>query len=256
MAKQVCNNCGAEVGFIQQVKMTDGNYICRKCANITHPHFAPLNERTLTAFNEHLKQLEEGKILYEKLFIPRQKPANKAMKLYKVSSGIEVAEDIGLIAFSKKRGGFLMWGGTMYYMVFRLADLFRYDYSSERTTGSDGKVKITHFLNLAFWDTPGCNVFRLDTTSESSYRSTAKYFDRCFGLQRDLKNIGTNWKNQMADIKTAAKGIKTMLSGNANDDAKEEAAEQLSEATKRQLYGDRTEWIAKADAALKGTLGK
>ena len=253
MAKQVCNNCSAEVGFIQQIKMRDGNYVCRKCAKITHPLFEPVNIRTLPAFTEHLKQLEEGQVLYEKLFIPRKKPADKAMKLKKLGGGIEVAEDIGLMGMVKKRGGFLFWGGTNYYMVFRLADLFKYKYSADRTI-SDGKATVKHFIKLGFWETPGCDECRIELLSESAYLKAAKYFNACFGLKRDV-SINA-WKEQMADIKAAAKGIKTLLSGSADDGAKEEAAEQLSEAAKKQLYGDRTEWIAKADAAITKALGQ
>jgi len=128
-----------------------------------------------------------------------------------------VAEDIGLIAFVKKRGGFFIWGGANYYMVFRLADLFRYEYSSERATGSDGKTKVKHFINFAFGDTSGCDAFNVEVMSESSYISVARYFNKCFGLQCDVKSIVDTWQSHV----------------------------------ERELYGDRTEWIAKADAAIK-----
>ena len=255
MAKHACNICGAEVGFFQQIKMKDGNYVCRKCAAKTHPLFEPVNERTLEAFNEHLKQLEEGKILYEKLFLPRKKPADKSIKLKKIG-GLEVAKDIGLIAAVKKRGGFFIWGGTNYYMVFRMADLFRYEYAPETSYGRVGKKPVKHFINYAFWDTPGCDNFKVEVITESSFISAARYFNDCFGLQRDVKSFTDSWKNQIANLKAAAKGVKALFTGNTDDGDKEEVIEELSEAAKKELFGDRTEWIAKADAAIKEALGK
>ena len=251
MAKQVCENCSAEVGFFQQVKMKDGNFVCRKCAGKTHPLFEPVNQRTLSVFNEHRKQLEEGKLLYEKLFVPRKKPVDKSQKLKKFSGGIEAAKDIGLVAFVGKRGGFMFWGGTYYYMVFRMADLYKYDYSFETKTGSDGKSKVDHFMNFAFWEASGLNQFRVNVFSDVGFISAAGFFDECFGLKRDLKSMTSQWKGHLANVKGAVKGLKNMLSGDGN---KEEGVEQLSRAAFNELYGDRTEWIAKADAAIKSVM--
>ena len=244
MAKHVCNHCGAEVGLLQQIKMRDGNYICRKCAGKTHPLFVPANEKTFSMFQEHLKQLETGKVLYEKLFVPRKKSADKAMQLDRLSAGIEVAKDIGLLAVVRKRGGFFIWGGTPYYMVFRLGDLFRYEYSSERSKSADGKTQVKHYIQFAFWDTPGCDEFRVNITNERTYTLAAKYFNQCFGIQRDVRSVGDMFR-----------GVKTLMSKDADNKAKEGAVEELTQTAKIQLYGDRTEWIAKANAAIQSITG-
>ena len=256
MAKQVCESCKATVGLFQQIKMKDGNYICRKCMDKTHPYFAPAEERTFSMYQEHLKQLENGKLLYEKLFIPRKKPADKSMKLKKFGGGcIEVANDIGLIALVAKRGGFLFWGGENYYMVFRMGDLYKYDYSCTLTGGTDrqGKSNKRHFINLAFWDTDGCDECKVEMLHDSSVVEAVKYFDDCFGLKRDYKAMVSVWKNQIGDLKKAFQRVKTSFSGKV--DEVEDSARQLTQAERFQLYGDRTQWIAMADAAIKSVLG-
>ena len=256
MAKQVCESCKASVGLLQQIKMMDGKYICRKCADITHPYFAPASERTFSMYQEHLKQLEMGKLLYDKLFIPRKKPADKSMKLKKFGGGcIEVANDIGLMALVAKRGGFLFWGGENYYMVFRLGDLYKYDYSCMLTGGSDsrGKSNKKDFINLGFWDTTGCDEVKIEMPYDSSVVDAAKYFDQCFGLKRDYKAMFSVWKNQIGDLKKAFQKVKTSFSGKT--DESEDSAKHLTQAERFQRYGDRTEWLAKADAAIKSALG-
>lgn len=253
MAKHECNHCGTEVGLLQQIKMMDGNYLCRKCAAKTHPLFAPANTRTLAIYQGHLKQLEEGKILYEKLFLPRKKAADKSMRLTKLSGGMEVAKDIGLFAIVQKRGGFLFWGGTLYYMVFRLGDLHRYDYSSDQSLKSDGKKEVKHYIHLAFWNTAGVNECRVNISNEWNFTKSAKFFNECFGIQRNTK-AGTTLKGHIENVKMAAKSIKTLVSGDSDNESKENAVEELTQAAKNELYGDRTEWLAKADEAIKSVL--
>ena len=252
MAKQECKNCGAVVGLLQQIKLNDGNYICRKCASKVHPLFEPVNQRTFELYKEHLKQLEEGQLLYEKLFVPRKKHADKSKRLKKIG-GLEVAKDIGLIAAVKKRGGFLFWGGVNYYMVFRLADLFEYEYSKETSFDINNKKNEKHFVNYAFWDTPGCSDFRVEVIGETFFINAAKYFNECFGLKRDIV-VDDSWKKQIDNIKTAAKSIKSLFTGKT-EEAKTDEVVAMTEEQKKQLYGDRTEWIAKADIAIKEAKG-
>ena len=186
MTKHRCAICGAEVGLLQQIKLRDNHFVCGRCAARTHPLFTPVNVKTLLMFQEHLKQLEAGKVLYETLFVPRKRGADNSMKLKSLSAGMEVAEDIGLFSITRKRGGFLFWSGTPYYMVFCLADLFKYDYSSETKTGSDGKTEIKHYINFSFRNTPGLDAVKVNVVNERTYTLAAKYFNECFGIQIKL----------------------------------------------------------------------
>lgn len=251
MAKQPCKHCGVEVGLLKRTKLADGNYVCRKCEALTHPLFEPLGERTTTQLEEHLKQLERGKILYEKLFVPRQKTADKTKKLKKLWNGIFVAEDIGLIAFVSKRGQVLFWGGTPFYMVFRVADLYRYDYTSERHYAQSGKEQKKYYSQFAFWETAGCDKFRVPVLVESQSINIIRYFDRAFGLKRDFNHMVNSIKT---DLKSAAKNLTSIFTGKTDNQEQEIPANQLSPEAFLERYGDRTEWSAKADAALKEAL--
>ena len=72
-------------------------------------------ERTLTDYEAHQKQLENGKKLYEAYFANNK----KAEKL--AGNRVLADKETGLMCVSGKRGGFIIWGGTWYRMVFRLS---------------------------------------------------------------------------------------------------------------------------------------
>jgi hypothetical protein len=73
-----------------------------------------------------------------------------------------------------------------------------------------------------------------------------KYFNTLFGIQKTLRNIGNTWKQQMNAAKAVAGAVKAVKDGTLDEGRAEAAVEALDAAR----YGDRTEWIAKADAAL------
>jgi hypothetical protein len=250
MAKQICRKCGVEVGFLQQLKLNDGNFLCRKCAKLVHPLYGQVQQRSYEKFEQHPKQLEDGAFLWEKLFIPRLKPADKSIKLKNlIGKDTVVAKDLGLIAFKKKKGGIFIFGGTWYYMVFRLADLERYEYTKVAPLSLGKKEEAKHYIDFSFIETPGCDDFKVGIASVEGYKRIAKYLNECFGIQRDLKNIGATWKNQIRDVKAAAKGLKAAFAGDT-----EGGLTEVAKALRNQLEGDRTELAAKADAAIKATL--
>ena len=74
----------------------------------------------------------------------------------------------------------------------------------------------------------------------------AKYFDTQFGIQKTLRNIKNTWKHQMDAAKAIAGAIGAVKNGTMDETKTEETMDALNAAQ----YGDRTEWIAKADAAL------
>ena len=73
-----------------------------------------------------------------------------------------------------------------------------------------------------------------------------KYFNTQFGIQKTLRNIGNTWKQQINAAKAVAGAVKAVKDGTLDEDQAEATADALNAAQ----YGDRTEWIAKADAAL------
>ena len=73
-----------------------------------------------------------------------------------------------------------------------------------------------------------------------------KYFNTLFGIQKTLRNIGNTFKQQMNAAKAIAGAIGAVKDGTM-DETKAEATKEALDAAQ---YGDRTGWIAKADAAL------
>ena len=78
------------------------------------------------------------------------------------------------------------------------------------------------------------------------YEGMTKHFNKLFGIQKTLGNIKNTWKNQINAAKAVAGAIKAVNEGTVDD----AVAENTIDAIDTMQYGDRTEWIAKADAAL------
>ena len=87
---------------------------------------------------------------------------------------------------------------------------------------------------------------RIELGSQSDYASIEKYFNELFGIQKTLRNSIKNAKRQMSGIKAAVGAVKGAMDGTLD----EAQAAQAVEAMDASVYGDRTQWIAKADAAL------
>ena len=116
MAKKNCSICGAEIGLMKQVQLADREFICRDCVKKTSPFFVPL-ERTTYDYKEHMKQLENGKKLYDAYFA-----GNKAAEKF-LSKRVLVDKNTGLMCITEKRGRIVIWGGTPFYTVFRIDEL-------------------------------------------------------------------------------------------------------------------------------------
>ena len=130
--------------------------------------------------------------------------------------------------------------------VYRLADLYGYDYAYEKVKNSEGKEETKHYCILMFNNTPGMYEVRMEIRTSKEFDEMAKYFDTQFGIQKTLRNIKNTWKHQMDAAKAVAGAFKAAKDGTMD----ETKAEATMEALDAAQYGDRTEWIAKADAAL------
>ena len=80
-----------------------------------------------------------------------------------------------------------------------------------------------------------------------AFEKLQKYFDTLFGVQKTLGNAANTWKQQMTAIKDVASGLSAAMRG--QEDAGEKAAAAIN-SLDAAVYGDRTEWIRRADAAL------
>ena len=88
--------------------------------------------------------------------------------------------------------------------------------------------------------------FRLEIANSKSYEAMAKYLDTLFGIQKTLRNSMNNAKRQLDALKGAASIVKGAVNGTIDE---AQAADAVG-AVDAYFMGDRTEWIAKADAAL------
>ena len=98
---------------------------------------------------------------------------------------------------------------------------------------------------MTFNDTPGMYEVRLEVRARE-YEDMEKYFNTLFGIQKTLRNIGNTWKQQINAAKAVAGAVKAVKDGTLD----EAQAEATADALNTMQYGDRTEWIARADAAL------
>ena len=249
MAKHNCAICGAEVGMISEQKLADGNYIFRKvCSKKTFKIFDKV-EATLGDVTAHIEQIEKGTRIWNELLLPLKKAKDKDAKLKSFGVGstlLYVSPSTGLVALVETRYKFMVFGKSELACVYRLADLVEYDYEEEKVKNSDGKMETKEFCHMVFKGAVGLYSFRLEVANSKSYESMAKYLDTLFGIQKTLGNSFKNAKRQMDAIKSFAGAVKAAADGTLDE---AQAADTVG-ALDASIYGDRTEWIRKADEAL------
>lgn len=248
MAKHTCAICGAELNLISEQKLADGNFICRKvCSKKTLKCFDKV-EATLDSVSSHIEQVEFGTKAWNQIFVPLLKAKTKEEKLKRFGKNGElyVSPSTGLVAITENRYKIFIFGKSTLACVYRLADLYGYDYETEEVKNSEGKIETKHFCILLFHNTPGMYQVRMEIRNSREFEDMAKYFDTQFGIQKTIRNIKNTWKQQMNAFKAVADAVSAVKDGTM-DEAKAEATIETLDAAQ---YGDRTEWIAKADAAL------
>ena len=176
----------------------------------------------------------------------QQAKKEEKMKRFGKYGELYVSPSTGLAALTENRYKFFIFGKSTLACVYRLADLYGYDYESEEIKNSEGKTETRHYCVLMFHNTPGMYLVRLELRSSYEFEAMSKYFDTLFGIQKTLGNIKNTWKNQINAVKAVAGAVKSVKDGTID----EAVAENTIDALDTMQYGDRTEWIQKADAAL------
>ena len=204
-------------------------------------------EATLDSVNSHIEQVEYGTKVWNQIFVPltKTKVKEEKMKRFGKNGELYVSPSTGLIALTENRYKIFIFGKSTIACVYRLADLYGYDYDSETVKNSDGKEETKHYCVLMFNNTPGLYEVRMEIRT-GEYESMEKYFNTLFGIQKTLGNIKNTWKQQINAAKAVAGAVKAVKDGTVD----EAVAENTIDALDTMQYGDRTEWIAKADAAL------
>ena len=171
-----CCICGKEVGMMGRVQLGDMEEVCRACAKLAGPFFLP-QEGTKEMYTEHMKNMDTYNRLYEAYF-----KKNREAKKFGMGDGkIYVNKEAALICFTKKRGGFLMFGGTVYPMVYRLADIEAYDSIHKTMKDSDGKEVEATYMSFAFHNAAGVNTIEMKSGG-SSDEKLCKYIEKSMGL--------------------------------------------------------------------------
>ena len=249
MAKHTCAICGAEVGLISEQKLADGNFICRKvCSKKTFKIFDKVSA-TLPEVTAHIAQIETGTRIWNELLLPLKKSKNKTEKLEQMGIGgplLYASPTTGLVALVETRYKFMVFGKSEHVCVYRIADLMQYDFEEEEVENSEGKKEKKQYCVMMFKDTAGMAAFRLAVSGRKECESIAKYFDTLFGIQKTLGNSINNAKRQLNAFKSLADTVKAAAAGTLD----EAQAAQAAGALDASVYGDRTQWIEKADAAL------
>ncbi|MBE6615693.1 MAG: hypothetical protein E7631_10375 [Ruminococcaceae bacterium] len=247
MAKHTCAICGAELNLITEQKLADGNFICRKVCSKKCLKIFDKVEATLDSVNSHIEQVEYGTKVWNQIFVPLTKTKVKEEKLKRFGKNGElyVSPSTGLMALTENRYKIFIFGKTTIACVYRIADLYGYEYESEVVKNSEGKEETKHYCVLFFNNTPGMYQVRMEVRGRE-YEDMEKYFNTLFGIQKTLRNIGNTFKQQMNAAKALAGAVKAAKDGTLDETQAESTVEALDAAQ----YGDRTEWIAKADAAL------
>ena len=241
-----CAICGAEINLIQTQKLADGNCICRKNCRSKGMKAFDYVHANLPSVQSHLEQVERGTKLWEYFFDPRLKTKNKAQKLKRFGVHLYVAEDIGLVAFTQVDYKFWIFGKSTRACVYRIADLRAYEFEKEEVRNGD-KTEKKEVAHLAFINTPGLYDVLLPMNNCLDFEKLKKYFDSLFGIQKTLGNAMNNWKKQMDAVKDISVGFNAAVRGDAD---MAEKAEQAMNSLDAAIYGDRTEWIRRADEAL------
>jgi hypothetical protein len=241
-----CGICGAGINLMQTQKLADGNCICRKNCRSRGFKVYDYVHGNLPGVKAHLDQVARGTKLWDHYFVPRLKTKDKNQKLTRFGANLYVAEDIGLVAFTQVDYKILIFGKTTRACVYRIADLRNYKYEEQMVKNGD-KTEKKSTVRMVFINTAGMNAFNLEVNNFKEYEKLSKYFDTLFGVQKTLGNAANTWKQQMTAIKDVASGLSAAMRG--EEDAGEKAAAAIN-SLDAAVYGDRTEWIRRADAAL------
>lgn len=248
MAKHTCAICGAEIGLLSEQKLADGNFICRKVCAKKCFKALDLVSADLDTVKAHHEQIDFGTKVWNQIFVPLKKTKNKEEKLKSLGRGeyIYVSPSTGLIAYTDDRYKIFLFGKTTYACVYRIADLYGYEYEEEKVKNSEGKEETKCYCRLLFHNTAGLYSFRIGVSGSKDYDDVCKYFDTLFGIQKTLGNMANNFKSQLNAAKSIASTIKAAKDGTLDEAQATDTFNALDTAT----YGDRTALIAKADAAL------
>lgn len=252
LGKVPCANCGKEVNLLRRVQLADYSELCKDCLKKTAPVFAE-DRSTIEDYKASFKQLEDGQKLFDKYF-NKNKDAKVIYKQNFYSKTLWINESAGLMAVVSKRGGFMMFGGTNYYLVYRLADIESLVDEKVVKKNSNGAPATFHYASFVMHNVAGIGIFRI--YSKGKYGKIKKAIDKAMGLTgiKGLKNsftAGVAKATAVADMVSAAKDA---LSNGGDESAAQNAAENIQGQMEDFFYVGREALVEKADNAIKAVI--
>lgn len=257
--KMNCSVCGKEIGILGQIKLSDGNVICRDCEKQVSPFFEPL-ECSIQTYHGNVKQNEDGLKLYEAYFDKNK----KAIKL--CDNHVIYDPGTALVCIFGDRGG--IFNRKKFYNVFRLADIEKYEQISRFHRSADGSNNQEICIFLSFkGERDGLSSFTIATDS-SKAKQLVKEFDLAlggntkgaFGLGNAMKTSIKKSQDQAVAaagmINSFMSAMSAMKNGETDSAAIMEAGSEMVANADAMFYAGREELISKADAAIKEVLGK
>lgn len=253
LGKEPCAVCGKITTIVGRHELGDYSLVCRECMKKAAPYFNG-KESSLEDLKAHNTQLENGAKLYEKYFNKNK----KAKKFFKARFVREVVVDpvTALICVRQRRGGFLMFGGTWYNTVFRIAD-FEGSTHKVLIKPEDGKQAGARYAALKFHNVEGLSSVKFWNVSGGENTAFIKFINKSMGLTglKGLKNTFDAAKAKGAAIGDLVNTAKE-AAANKDDEAAVAQAQELARAQMDEVfYAGREELIEKADAAIKAVLG-
>ena len=178
--------------------------------------------------------------------LTKTKVKEEKLKRFGKNGELYVSPSTGLIALTENRYKIFIFGKSTIACVYRLADLVSYTHEEEKKTNSEGQEEIKHYMRFGFNNTKGMSNFRLGVSSLGQFSNNEQYFDKLFGIEASMRSGFAKGMRQVDAAKAAFAAVKAAKDGTLDEAQATDTFNALDTAT----YGDRTELIAKADAAL------
>lgn len=252
LGKVPCANCGKEVNLLRRVQLADYSELCKDCLKKTAPVFAE-DRSTIEDYKASFKQLEDGQKLFDKYF-NKNKDAKVIYKQNFYSKTLWINESAGLMAVVSKRGGFMMFGGTNYYLVYRLADIESLVDEKVVKKNSNGAPATFHYASFVMHNVAGIGIFRI--YSKGKYGKIKKAIDKAMGLTgiKGLKNSFTSGMAKATAVADMVSAAKDALSNKDDEFAAQNAAENIQGQMEDFFYVGRETLVEKADNAIKAVI--
>ncbi|MGM9947284.1 hypothetical protein [Floccifex sp.] len=245
MAKTNCVKCGKEIGFTSQVKLVDGNFLCKDCEKKAGKIFDPMMH-SLDVYDQLLKEQERDQKIFDALF--------KKKRTFQFGKGpyIHACEDNGFMYIQTDGGGLL--SKNKVYNMYRFQDLASYRFVDGNPNMDHRMKKDQTYIELKF-----VGDYVIDTlyllSDEEEFKELTRYFDKAFelvqqnnkkGMFKAMKGLKDGIRQEQEAATNISKGLQGILSGN-----KEMALDNMKSGVQMALRGNRIKWSELTEKLLR-----